>query len=176
MRRSYVYYIVACAIAALLPFVSARFETPATGAAVVGFPGWPNTFEGKTLTPLPLNEMEKRFATEFPGRIARFSDGAGKVVEKCPLLLTGLYHLLYLVDRPIGYLSGFVAARLAHLLRQRSHPRLSLRSSNVVYVAIGSKDALINVVVAVGRDGIDVSILVRPKGGVEDVAIGVGPE
>jgi hypothetical protein len=80
MRRSYVYHIVACAIAALLPFVSARFETPATGAAAVAFPGWPDTFAGKTLTSLPLNEMEKRFATEFPGRIARFSDGEREII------------------------------------------------------------------------------------------------
>ncbi len=78
MRRSY--YIVACAIAALMPFVSARFEIPVTGSAVVEFPGWPRTFEGKTLTQLPLNEMEKQFATEFPGRIARFSDGEREII------------------------------------------------------------------------------------------------
>ena len=78
MRRSY--YIVACALAALMPFVSARFETPAPGAAAVAFPGWPGTFAGKTLTQLPLNEMEKQFATEFPGRIARFSDGEREII------------------------------------------------------------------------------------------------
>jgi hypothetical protein len=63
-----------------MPFVSARFEAPATGAAVVAFPGWPSTFAGKTLTQLPLNEMEKQFATEFPGRIARFSDGEREII------------------------------------------------------------------------------------------------
>ena len=80
MRRSYVYYMIACVIAALMPFVSARFETPATGAAAVAFPGWPTTFAGKTLTPLPLNEMENRFATDFPGRIARFTDGEREII------------------------------------------------------------------------------------------------
>jgi hypothetical protein len=63
-----------------MPFVSARFEAPATGAAVVAFPGWPSAFAGKTLTQLPLNEMEKQFATEFPGRIARFSDGEREII------------------------------------------------------------------------------------------------
>ena len=82
MRRSYVYYITACAIAALMPFVSTRFEAPATGAAVVTFPGWPSTFEGKTLTPLPLNEMENTFASDFPGRIARFSDGEREIIVR----------------------------------------------------------------------------------------------
>jgi len=63
-----------------MPFVSARFETPATGAAAMAFPGWPGTFEGRTLTPLPLNEMENKFATDFPGRIARFSDGEREII------------------------------------------------------------------------------------------------
>ena len=80
MRRSYIYYLIACAIAAVMPFVSARFETPATSATAVTFPGWPSTFAGKTLTPLPLNETEKKFATDFPGRIARFSDGEREII------------------------------------------------------------------------------------------------
>ena len=82
MRRSYVYYIIACAIAALMPFVAARFQAPATGAAAVTFPGWPSTFEGKTLTPLPLKEMEKTFASDFPGQIARFSDGEREIIVR----------------------------------------------------------------------------------------------
>ena len=78
MRRSY--YIIACAIAALMPFVSARFETPSTGVAALTFPGWPSTFQGKTLTQLPLNAIEKTFASDFPGRIARFSDGEREII------------------------------------------------------------------------------------------------
>ena len=82
MRRSHVYYLIACVIAALTPFVSARFESRPAGAASTTFPGWPTTFEGKTLTPLPLNEMEKRFATDFPGKIARFSDGEREIIMR----------------------------------------------------------------------------------------------
>lgn len=74
------YYLIACALAALMPFLSARFGTPLTGAAAVSFPGWPNTLAGRALTPLPLNEMEKKFATDFPGRIARFSDGEREII------------------------------------------------------------------------------------------------
>ena len=80
MRRSHVYYLIACLIAALMPFVSARFETPATGAATLTFPGWPTTFEGKSLTRLPLTEMENMFATGFPGSIARFTDGEREII------------------------------------------------------------------------------------------------
>ena len=82
MRRNYVYYIIACAIAALMPCVSARFETPATDTVVMTFPGWPSTFEGKTLTQLPLSDIEKFFASDFPGRIARFSDGEREIIAR----------------------------------------------------------------------------------------------
>ena len=90
MRRSY--YIVACAIAALLPFVSARFETPATGASVGAFPGWPSTFAGKTLTQLPLNDIEKTFASDFPGRIMRFTDGEREIIVRWVTEATRMLH------------------------------------------------------------------------------------
>jgi hypothetical protein len=46
--------------------------------------------------------------------VARLSNGAGKIVEESELLIIRLYHLLDLVDRPIGDLSGLVDARVAH--------------------------------------------------------------
>ncbi len=36
---------------------------------------WPTHFRDRPLTPLPLSELELRFARRFPGAIARFSDG-----------------------------------------------------------------------------------------------------
>src|SRR3954466_11032832 len=90
MRRSY--YLIACVIAALMPFVSARFQTPGTGAALSPFPGWPSTFEGRTLTLLPLSEMEKKFATGFPGRIARFSDGEREIIIRWATEATRMMH------------------------------------------------------------------------------------
>jgi hypothetical protein len=60
--------------------MSAQYQTAAGTAPPVIFPGWPTTFEGKTLTPLALTEMEKTFASDFPGRIARFTDGERELI------------------------------------------------------------------------------------------------
>ena len=111
MRRSYVYYIVACAIAALTPFVAARFETPSPGAAVVAFPGWPTTFEGKTLTQLPLNDIEKFFASDFPGRIARFSDGEREIIVRWVTEATRKLHPSSDCFQGLGYTVKPLAAR-----------------------------------------------------------------
>ena len=101
MRRSY--YLSACVIAALMPFVSARVETPVTGATAMAFPGWPSTFEGKTLTPLPLTEIEKNFASGFPGRIARFSDGEHEIIFRWVTEATRMMHPASDCFQGLGY-------------------------------------------------------------------------
>ena len=78
MRPSSLIYVVACAVAALMPFMSARSGHSSGPAGA--FPGWPEQFEGKTLTALPLTELERRFATDFPGKIGRFTDGKREIV------------------------------------------------------------------------------------------------
>jgi len=80
MRRSTVFYLIACVIAALVPFMTPQYQTAAGTAPPVMFLGWPATFEGKTLTPLPLTDIEKTFASDFPGRIARFTDGERELI------------------------------------------------------------------------------------------------
>ena len=80
MRRSTLLYITACFIAALVPYLSAQYQTVAGTTPTVMFPGWPTKFEGRTLTPLALNEIEQSFASDFPGRISRFSDGEREII------------------------------------------------------------------------------------------------
>jgi len=80
MRRSFIAYLIACAIAALVPYWSAQHQIAAGITPAVTFPGWPSKFNGKTLTPLALNEREKSFASNFPGRIARFTDGQRELI------------------------------------------------------------------------------------------------
>ncbi|HTN49498.1 MAG TPA: hypothetical protein VMK32_08720 [Burkholderiaceae bacterium] len=41
---------------------------------------WPTHFRDQPLTPLPLSELELRFAQRFPGAIARFTDGERIVI------------------------------------------------------------------------------------------------
>lgn len=79
MQRSSLFYIVACVVAALVPFLSAQSES-SSGPGTAPFPGWPSEFHGKTLTPMPLTELEERFNTDFPGKIGRFTDGKREFV------------------------------------------------------------------------------------------------
>jgi hypothetical protein len=68
---------VACVLAALVPLVpGTRLATTAPDS----FPGWPSTFEGKLLKRLSLSETEERFQQNFPGKIARFSDGEREII------------------------------------------------------------------------------------------------
>jgi len=103
MRRSYLCYIIACVIAAGTPFVTARFESPVTSAAVAPFPGWASTFEGKPLTQLPLNEMENTFASGFPGRIMRFSDGEREIIVRWVTEATRMLHPASDCFQGLGY-------------------------------------------------------------------------
>jgi len=66
-----------CALAALTPLA---FDSKDSGRVVAGFPGWPTSFEGRELTPLPLTPIEERFQQNFPGRVGRFSDGEREIV------------------------------------------------------------------------------------------------
>jgi len=79
MRRSYIFYVIACAMAAAAPFIFAGSYV-SSNPGNVPFSGWPTEFEGKTLTPLPLTDVERRFASEFPGRIGRFTDGNREII------------------------------------------------------------------------------------------------
>ena len=81
MRRSSYFYIVACALAAMMPFLSTQSKSPGNASAVA-FPGWPTDFQGKTLRPLPLTELEQRFNADFPGKIGRFTDGKREFVVR----------------------------------------------------------------------------------------------
>lgn len=66
---------VACLLAALAPCLPDRKPDP-----VAGFPGWPQTFEGRRLIPQAMSERESRFERTFPGRSGKFHDGQRVVV------------------------------------------------------------------------------------------------
>jgi len=75
--RSSLLFIICCLLAAVAPFAPMRSDAPNELSA---FPGWPDQLEGHGLTRLPLSSREERFAADFPGRIARFSDGEGEMI------------------------------------------------------------------------------------------------
>lgn len=73
------WFLILCLGAALLPLVDGvtRQEVIAND---VSFPGWPETFEGKPLTRLPLSPLETAFQKDFPGQLARFTDGRREII------------------------------------------------------------------------------------------------
>jgi hypothetical protein len=75
--RSSIFFIICCLLAAVAPFAPIRSDVTNEQAA---FPGWPAQLEGRTLTQLPLSPREERFAADFPGRVARFSDGRREII------------------------------------------------------------------------------------------------
>src|SRR5262249_38934378 len=70
-------FIICWRLAAVAPFAPMRSDAPNEPSA---FPGWPDQLEGHGLTQLPLSSREERFAADFPGRIARFSDGEREMI------------------------------------------------------------------------------------------------
>ena len=70
-------FLIVCLLAAAAPLVS---STAVVAVADDDFPGWPDTWEGRSLVQLPLSEREERFLQGFPGRIARFSDSQREIV------------------------------------------------------------------------------------------------
>lgn len=102
MRRNSLCYIVACAVAALMPFLFAQSES-AGNAGAVAFPGWPTQFQGKPLTPLPLTELEERFNTDFPGKIGRFTDGKREFIVRWVMEATRKLHPASDCFQGLGY-------------------------------------------------------------------------
>lgn len=70
-------YIISCLFAAISPLMIVNTSDKMD---LSDFPGWQKTFEGKTLTKLPLSEIENSFSKDFPGYISRFSDGKRQVI------------------------------------------------------------------------------------------------
>lgn len=75
--RAMVCFLMSCLLAAAAPLLSRH--TPAH-PQVSGFPGWPASYDGKVLTPLPLTAIETRFQDSFPGRVGRFTDGEREII------------------------------------------------------------------------------------------------
>jgi hypothetical protein len=64
-------FVASCMLAGLVPLVPVG--TPSPPSAI--FPGWPERFENRPLTPVESSEREIRFSDTFPGRIGKFTDG-----------------------------------------------------------------------------------------------------
>lgn len=94
-------FVLAALAAAAAPLV----HTPSRPAASTGgdFPGWPQTYEGRPLTMLPLSAREASFGRDFPGRIARFSDGSREIIVRYVTEATRRLHPAADCLKGVGY-------------------------------------------------------------------------
>ena len=53
---------------------------------------WPHEFEGRPLTPVPLSPQETRFLGDFPGAVARFTDGQRDILMRRVTVATRKLH------------------------------------------------------------------------------------
>lgn len=73
---------------------------------------WPQTWEGAALRPLALGPVEQRFARQFPGAIARMTDGERVLVLRHVTAPTRMLHPAEDCYRALGY--SIANARLEH--------------------------------------------------------------
>lgn len=102
MRRT-VLYLTACLVAALVPLLPVQPGQRHSAASAAAFPGWPTDFEGMALKALPLSEREERFNSNFPGRIARFTDGRREIILRWTTSATRKLHPASDCFEGIGY-------------------------------------------------------------------------
>lgn len=89
---------------------ASAFHRPVAPAATAVFEEWPSEWDGVPLRPLALSEVEQRFAQQFPGAIARMTDGEQVMVLRQVHAPTRMLHPAADCYRALGY--GIAQARL----------------------------------------------------------------
>lgn len=73
-------FIIACALAAIAPFLIGAHSNH--NVAYKNFPAFPTEFEDVALKQLPLTAREEMFHQDFPGKVARFTDGRREIIVR----------------------------------------------------------------------------------------------
>lgn len=92
-------YLSLCLIGMLLPFLPVASEVSVNRS----FPGWPTQFEQRPLQVLPLTQREAGFYRDFPGKVARFSDGQRELIIRWVTAPTRKLHPAADCFKGIGY-------------------------------------------------------------------------
>ncbi|MGY4397292.1 hypothetical protein ACVWZA_002486 [Sphingomonas sp. UYAg733] len=106
-RLSLAAILLACAGAAI-PLLS-----PATIAGPMQSTPWPTIFEGRPITRIAPAPADRFLARQFPGQVARFSDGRRQIVLRRVAAATRTMHPASDCFRAIGYAIEPVAMRIA---------------------------------------------------------------
>jgi hypothetical protein len=64
-------FLASCAFAGLAPL-----RSPKHANATRALPDWPTQWDGREISQLPLGARDEKFSENFPGRIAKFTDGS----------------------------------------------------------------------------------------------------
>jgi hypothetical protein len=95
-------FLLLLLISALLPLLSGAL-LPDDLREAEAISQWPVTFEGRPLERLPLAATEERFAKQFPGRIAHFTDGQRDIIMREVRTPTRMLHPAADCFRGLGY-------------------------------------------------------------------------
>lgn len=88
------------AVCALAPLAQ---RSAASGEVTMQATEWPSTWEGRRLRSLALSSVEMRFASHFPGRIARLTDDEQVIVLREVRQPTRMLHPAADCYRGLGY-------------------------------------------------------------------------
>lgn len=104
-------FAAALAIGTLCSLAQALWPAAAPPADATAWE-WPSQWEGAAVRPLSLGPVEQRFARQFPGAIARMTDGERVLVLRHVSAPTRMLHPAEDCYRALGY--GIASARLEH--------------------------------------------------------------
>ena len=68
-------FLGSCIIAGLAPL-----RLPTHANASTALPDWPTQWDGHEISQIPLSVRDERFSENFPGRIAKFTDGSREFI------------------------------------------------------------------------------------------------
>jgi hypothetical protein len=91
-------FVLACASAALVPLKSKE-----AGALAEAAPVWPAEWDGTRIDQVPLGDHDERFNRNFPGKIAKFTDGRRELILRWVTKPTRQLHSSAECFRGMGY-------------------------------------------------------------------------
>src|SRR5437762_12323779 len=88
-------FLAICVVTALVPLRALNRQT-FSGP----LPDWPQDWEGAELRQIPLSDRDQKFNENFPGRIAKFTDGRRELTRRWVTTASRQPH--YIADRSAG--------------------------------------------------------------------------
>lgn len=122
-------FLAACVFAGLTPL-----RSPGRSNTRTALPAWPTRWDGQEISQVPLHARDEKFSQNFPGRIAKFTDGRNEFIFRWVTTGTRQLHSSADCFRGAGYsITPQPAFRDRHerqwssFLASRDHRRLLVR-------------------------------------------------